>query len=1030
MTTLADLGHTINTLRDVLNTISKDDSKRIPYLNNLGNALWMRSEVTGSLEDLASAIIALKAVIEESEESDPNRPVFFNNLSNVMLKRFENTGSLTDLNDGINAIKNANTLVPRNHPKRIIYLNNLCKALIRVFERTPSSEILDDLANALVDFQNIVNLLPENDQNRPVYLNTLSNCMLILFETKGSLDDLNAAVRAIELACESIPDVEPDKALPLNSLGNAFLTRYHRTGSLDDLNSAVKAHKQSVDLTPDAHPALVARLANYGVSLQTSFSRTGSTNDLAAAIDVNIKSLQSIKSDHPLYATCLGSLATAFEKQFERTGSLEDLNSSVIAHRDSVIHTSQDHPNRPKYLNNFGVILQKRFNRRKSQKDLDLAYKMTDEAIRLTTEGPIQNICLNNLGIILHMRSEMPEFKEDLVKAIEIFEKIIPSTPKDDPALAGRFHNLGKALQQRFLITKDSQYAESAAVAYGKAVDQEFSPPIERIRAAIERANLLYSQDLAYSPNSHEQFLHASTLLTKAIELLPKTSPRTLQRNDQQFILSGLSGFANDAAALSILTGKDVSEALRLLELGRGVMANIYLEARSDLTELAKAHPELAEKFKRLRDELDVPNLGVDTRFDDHDSVRNQKSTIARKYEASKEFDETIETIRKKNGFERFLRGPSSDELKGLVPGSIVFLNSSRFGSDAFIITDGDIRHIPLSGLLYEDVKQNSEILLEALKDGKSLSKRHRANVRLEKILAWLWDAAIAPILDNMGFVETPQDDAWPHIWWIPSGRLSLFPIHASGYHSNPCQGALDRVISSFTHTVRALDHARTQLIRIGRYPNPRSQIALLASMPSTPIQSPLPYAAEEVKIVDILLPQSISRVILQSPTKSEVLKALGQCSVAHFACHGVVDEDPSKSGILFSDWETDPFSVADVSRITLDNAELAYISACHAATSRNFGLLDESIHLAGAFQLAGFPTVVGTLWQIDDDHSATVAQYLYRTMLTQDNGLSIRQAAIGLHFALRNLREARLNEKKAKTSDPLTWAPYVHVGL
>lgn len=79
---------------------------------------------------------------------------------------------------------------------------------------------------------------------------------------------------------------------------------------------------------------------------------------------------------------------------------------------------------------------------------------------------------------------------------------------------------------------------------------------------------------------------------------------------------------------------------------------------------------------------------------------------------------------------------------------------------------------------------------------------------------------------------------------------------------------------------------------------------------------------------------------------------------------------------MLFSDWETDSFSVADMAEKALDNAELAYISACQAANSRNFKLLDESIHMAGAFQLAGFPTVVGTLWQIQDKHSAEIARY------------------------------------------------------
>jgi CHAT domain-containing protein len=40
--------------------------------------------------------------------------------------------------------------------------------------------------------------------------------------------------------------------------------------------------------------------------------------------------------------------------------------------------------------------------------------------------------------------------------------------------------------------------------------------------------------------------------------------------------------------------------------------------------------------------------------------------------------------------------------------------------------------------------------------------------------------------------------------------------------------------------------------------------------------------------------------------------------------------------------------------------------------------LLDESIHLASAFQLAGFPHVIATLWQTGDSAAVQVAEDFY----------------------------------------------------
>ena len=64
----------------------------------------------------------------------------------------------------------------------------------------------------------------------------------------------------------------------------------------------------------------------------------------------------------------------------------------------------------------------------------------------------------------------------------------------------------------------------------------------------------------------------------------------------------------------------------------------------------------------------------------------------------------------------------------------------------------------------------------------------------------------------------------------------------------------------------------------------------------------------------------------------------------------------------------------------------VAYLSVCHAANKRIPTLLDEFVHLTGTCQLAGFPQVIGTLWQISDKRSAELAVSVYDAIL--DGGL------------------------------------------
>ena len=98
------------------------------------------------------------------------------------------------------------------------------------------------------------------------------------------------------------------------------------------------------------------------------------------------------------------------------------------------------------------------------------------------------------------------------------------------------------------------------------------------------------------------------------------------------------------------------------------------------------------------------------------------------------------------------------------------------------------------------------------------------------------------------------------------------------------------------------------------------------------------------------------------------MLEHLPGCAIAHFACHGYTDPaDPSQSRLLLHDHRRDPLTVAALAPLALDHAHLAYLSACSTARATDTRLLDEAIHLATAFQLAGFPHVIGTLWEIND---------------------------------------------------------------
>ena len=205
---------------------------------------------------------------------------------------------------------------------------------------------------------------------------------------------------------------------------------------------------------------------------------------------------------------------------------------------------------------------------------------------------------------------------------------------------------------------------------------------------------------------------------------------------------------------------------------------------------------------------------------------------------------------------------------------------------------------------------------------------------------------------------------------------------------------------------------------------------AMIIAMSTTPERETLSFVKMEVEdIRKILSNASIDITVMQNPTRTEVLSELPKCTIVHFACHGYSSNDPSQSSLLLEDWKTVPLTVSDLTSLNIELAKLAYLSACRTSTTRDIDLLDESISLTSAVQLSGYPSVVGTLWQVGDNYSAEVARDIYKWNLEGNGGFAARRSAEGLHNAVRNLRDkTRVNSRYR--SDPLVWAPYIYIGI
>jgi CHAT domain-containing protein len=123
----------------------------------------------------------------------------------------------------------------------------------------------------------------------------------------------------------------------------------------------------------------------------------------------------------------------------------------------------------------------------------------------------------------------------------------------------------------------------------------------------------------------------------------------------------------------------------------------------------------------------------------------------------------------------------------------------------------------------------------------------------------------------------------------------------------------------------------------------------------------------------------------------------------------------PAEGGLLLHDRI---LQLPEIGGLRLAEAELAYLSACSTA---NYGTrhADEVLHLASAFQLAGFRHVVATLWPVGDTVATEAARAFYHHL---PDSPVVDDAAIVLHRVTRDLRASRPDRADL-------WAALVHSG-
>jgi len=1009
-----------------------DDPGLAAHWNSLGSWLRERYERTGDVDALTESVrFSRKAVAVTSGDKHLG---YLSNLGDNLRLVFERTGDLNALAEAVAADRTAvagtwpgNSDLPRR-------ATNLAGALTCRYKRTGDVEAL---AEAITAARQAVAATPPGHAEQGGYLSNLQGVLELEWERTGDLATLTESVRVARDAVAAAPRGHHLRALCLTALASAVSELYDRTGDDELLAESIQVSRDALAALPADDPDRAGSLQNLGQALHGLFGRTGDSDVLGKAVRVTREAIAATASDDPALPWRLASLASLLDDLAERTGDAGPLTEAVEAARAAVAAVPLNHPGRAGLLDDLGAPLTSLFVRSRNSAVLVEAVRVREEALTSTPDGHIDRITrLVNLAGSVQTLARRADDPAATMDAANLLEEALGALPEDHPARALCLHNLARIYRTLYLRFQENGHLENGYLddAIKCARESLTATPVDHADCASRLATLsgllLHQWDNSQDPTSLPQALR---LARQAVAATAPDDPAYASYRNQL----GWALFARHRSA-----ARDGGDAAAVAEAWQccydagahpaasvGLRIGAYRRAAELAVEAGRTPQEALACIEAAVDLVPGVVPGQLDRADQEyeiSSVRFLAAHAAEAAVAAGRPDRAVELLERTRGV---LAASELDRDAGherpltirelgaiAADGPVVYVYEGLTRFDALILTGAQepadaVRLVPLA-ITKRDIGERIERLLALVgtvpDDSVPDPDDPAARRELLALLDWLRDRVTGPVLATLGHAGRPDGaSGWSRIWWCPVGELAFFPLHAA---------CLDEVISSYVITARGLRYARS-------HPSPEPDAVsapLVVAVPDAPDAPPLPGANLEASAIVKAFPRALR---LEHPTKEPVLAALPDHPVAHFACHGGVDVDePSRSQLFLYDHADDPLTVADIDSLHLAGG-LAFLSACETALAPA-KLANEAVHITGAFQLAGYQHVVGTLWQVSDVPAVRLTRDFYAALAVpgRPGAVDVSRAAAALHDATRRLRDRYPNS-------PAIWAGHIHTG-
>ncbi|KAG1726901.1 CHAT domain-containing protein [Suillus occidentalis] len=893
---------------------------------------------------------------------------------------------------------------PASHPDHAAALTNLAWARLKGYIRNH----LQDIDNTISLFRDALALRPQHHPDRPSSLYNLTEALTWRHNKKSTAADIRESAQIYH---ELLPLCPEGTYLPLDNLSHVLRSRFTQSGNIDDLDECIQFRREAVSLCPEGHTDRDLYLNNLAVSLRFyRFNHQGNPNDLDEAISLHEEALRLCPVGHESRAFSLGNLGGDLVTRFDKRGARDDITRAISLYREALTLRPPGHPRRDTTLSNLALALDTRYNKFNVSEDLNEAIDVYRESLQLAgLDDPEHHVTLYNLSSALCSRFTDTRKNEDVEEAIDLCQQSLEALPSLHPDRYFSYMWLQEAYLSRYRVQLNPADLSLAVDNFKLSSRHPTQGLPRRITQAIDWAR----QAEVYQ---HDSALEAYQVCLELFDSHVMTRSSIIARREAATAFRRAQSLPVDAASCAIRRG-NLPQAVELLEQGRGQQWSLVSRLRTPLEDLESTSPELAREVSDLNKRL----AGAQGSASSTDRAAADRA--ATKYRAlTRQWEAAVAEIRNLKDFSRFLLPPAYEDLHAAARhGPVIILLASKYSCGAIIVpTSGEPHHVPLPSIALADLTILKDRFTRAIRHASRMNPKE-TRTDLIVLLRIVWEEIMLPIVNVLENVLKLKRRS--RVWLCPTAAFTSIPLHAAhpfltkaDRSKEPCLE--DLYVCSYTPTLSALVRSR-QLMKKRVTP---SFVTIGQGQPGAGKGKALLAVDSELELVHKLVPATASHTTISgdAATRAGALKALEENTWVHLACHGKQDPaQPYHSHFVMRD---EHVTLLDIMEKDIPHAEFAFLSACHTAVGDK-ETPDEVVHLAAGLQFAGFKSVVGTLWEVDDSVAKHVVEAFYKYMFHPKEAgvMDCTKAAWALNCATHSV----------KTKVPLEQRMvFIHIGV